>query len=338
MLYPIVFGFIFGFVIQRSRFCFAACFRDIFLIRNTAQTRAVLLALFINTLGFTLVHFLLDGDLAAAGHVYPVGLHTMVGGLLFGFGMVIAGSCVSGCLTRIGEGNLMQVVALLGILLGSLLGAWRLDWWLPTIIASAPTVFLPAVFGWPTALVLQLTVIGLLYLAAAKYEGADPWSIFKQQGDILSYGKGAIFLAVANIILFALWHKPWGISSGLTHLAASFAACLGIPVTKWQYFQHHLFTENIAASLLFHPLIFGPAMVLGSLAASLYIMIFVCADPVPGSIITLLYWAHNDGICARLAIGCKYRLCFRHRLCSHGWVFALAVFIGAYGGRYYYGI
>ena len=119
LLYPIVFGFIFGFVIQRSRFCFAACFRDIFLIRNTAQTRAVLLALFINTLGFTLVHFLLDGDLAAAGHVYPVGLHTMVGGLLFGFGMVIAGSCVSGCLTRIGEGNLMQVVALLGILLGS---------------------------------------------------------------------------------------------------------------------------------------------------------------------------------------------------------------------------
>ena len=336
LLYPIVFGFIFGFVIQRSRFCFAACFRDIFLIRNTAQTRAVLLALFINTLGFTLVHFLLDGDLAAAGHVYPVGLHTMVGGLLFGFGMVIAGSCVSGCLTRIGEGNLMQVVALLGILLGSLLGAWRLDWWLPTIIASAPTVFLPAVFGWPTALVLQLTVIGLLYLAAAKYEGADPWSIFKQQGDILSYGKGAIFLAVANIILFALWHKPWGISSGLTHLAASFAACLGIPVTKWQYFQHHLFTENIAASLLSHPLIYlALAMVLGSLAASLYHHDFRLRRPRTRK---YYYSALLGGIMlgygARLAIGCNIGALLSGiaSLSLHGWVFALAVFIGAYGG------
>jgi len=38
-----LFGFAFGYIFQRSRFCFAAGFRDIFMIRNTALSRAILL-------------------------------------------------------------------------------------------------------------------------------------------------------------------------------------------------------------------------------------------------------------------------------------------------------
>ncbi|HZK24005.1 MAG TPA: YeeE/YedE family protein [Oscillospiraceae bacterium] len=337
MLYPIIFGLIFGYIIQRSRFCFAACFRDIFLIRNTAQTRAVLVALFINTLSFALVHFFTAGSLGTAGRVYPVGVHTLVGGLFFGFGMVIAGSCLSGCLTRIGEGNLMQIGTLFGLLLGSLLGAWHLNWWLPTIIASTPTIFLPDVVGWQAAQVLQLSIISLLYFTAAKYGGAkDLWSIFKQQGKIWPYGKGAVYLALANTMLFALWHRSWGISSGLTHLAGGLAAWLGLPVSSWQYFQHQLFRENTTAILLKHPIIYlALAMVLGSFVASVRHHEFRLRKPRTNK---YYYSALVGGIMmgygSRLALGCNIGALLTGiaSLSLHGWVFALAVFIGAYGG------
>ena len=98
--YPFVFGFVFGFIMQRSRFCFAACFRDIFLLRSTVLTRALIVVLIITSAGFMAAQLFLGYDLAVLGKVYPVGLHTLTGGFLFGVGMVVAGACVSGCLVK----------------------------------------------------------------------------------------------------------------------------------------------------------------------------------------------------------------------------------------------
>jgi len=51
----------------------------------------------------------------------PVGWHTIVGGFLFGLGMVIAGGCASGTLFRIGEGSVQLLFALPGGMLGAAL-------------------------------------------------------------------------------------------------------------------------------------------------------------------------------------------------------------------------
>lgn len=42
----------------------------------------------------------------------------IIGGLIFGVGMVLAGGCVSGCLFKAGAGNLGSIMAILGIALG----------------------------------------------------------------------------------------------------------------------------------------------------------------------------------------------------------------------------
>lgn len=168
-----VFGCCFGYILQRSRFCFTASVRDPWISGSTALTKAVLIAFAITTIGFTAIKygtFVTTGFIPGQGYIQPVSLITLLGGLMFGVGMVIAGGCASGTLMRVGEGFLMQVLALVFFIAGSLWGAHDMGWWTLHFAAGAPRVFLPDVFGWVGAVVLQLAVIALLYIAADKFE------------------------------------------------------------------------------------------------------------------------------------------------------------------------
>jgi len=52
---------------------------------------------------------------------------------------------------------------------GSILGALHMGWWTVTFIARARSIFMPDVFGWFGAIVIQLAVIALLWIAADKF-------------------------------------------------------------------------------------------------------------------------------------------------------------------------
>lgn len=78
-----IFGFTFGYILQRSRFCFAAGFRDIFMIRNTAVSRAILVLIFLTVIGFFIIQTIKGGLLPENGIIYPLGLHTIVIGVIF---------------------------------------------------------------------------------------------------------------------------------------------------------------------------------------------------------------------------------------------------------------
>ena len=77
-----------GFVLQRSRFCFASGFRDLFLFGSGANMKGIILGLVVSSIGFTaILHWItpniLTGDVATDAHVFPVGISTIVGGFLF---------------------------------------------------------------------------------------------------------------------------------------------------------------------------------------------------------------------------------------------------------------
>ncbi len=168
-----VFGCCFGYILQRSRFCFTASLRDPWISGSTAITKAVLIAFAITTIGFTAIKygtFINSGYIPGQGYIQPVSLLTVIGGLMFGIGMVIAGGCASGTLMRVGEGFTMQMLSLVFFIAGSLWGAHDMGWWTLNFAATAPRIFLPDVFGWIGALVIQLAIIGLLYIAADKFE------------------------------------------------------------------------------------------------------------------------------------------------------------------------
>lgn len=167
------FGCCFGFILQKSRFCFTASLRDPCITGSTSVTRAVLIALAITTIGFTAIKygaFINSGTIPGQSYIMPISLATAVGGIMFGIGMVIAGGCASGTLMRVGEGFGMQILSLFFFVIGSLIGANHMGWWTLHFNATASKIFLPDVFGWAGAVILQIAIIGLLYIAADLYE------------------------------------------------------------------------------------------------------------------------------------------------------------------------
>lgn len=175
-----IFGIAFGYILQRSRFCFTAAFRDPCITGSTSVTRAVLVAVAVSSIGFLAIKYASaigggDSNLNMTG-VSPIGLPLIIGAVLFGIGMVIAGGCASGTLMRVGEGFLMQILSLVFFIVGSAWGAHDMGFW-GKLNANAPKIFLPDVFGWFGAIVVQGLIIVLLYIAAAKWQQKKMGSI-----------------------------------------------------------------------------------------------------------------------------------------------------------------
>jgi uncharacterized membrane protein YedE/YeeE len=168
-------GLAFGYILQRSRFCFTASMRDPYLTGGTTLTSAVLIAFAFTTIAFAAIkygYFKMELPIPGMGYVVPISIATLAGAFMFGIGMVIAGGCASGTLMRVGEGFTMQILSLVFFVIGSLLGANHFGWWKDMFISKGVKVFLPDVFGWFGAVVIQLAIIFCLYIAAEKWQDA----------------------------------------------------------------------------------------------------------------------------------------------------------------------
>lgn len=185
-----VIGLSTGFAVQRSRFCFVGAFQDAYLFGLNRLASAVVALTALASVGFAVVQLVRGGvasaDLMAAlppGNIFPVGLHTAVGGLLFGLGMALAGSCALTTLTRIGEGAAVGLFALGGLVLGGAAGRRLTAWWTAHVGAGA-VVHLPTAVGWPLALVIQGTVLGAaLYWLNHGRVGDSDLRIDESRGD-----------------------------------------------------------------------------------------------------------------------------------------------------------
>ena len=168
----LIFGVVFGMILQRSRFCFTAAFRDPVITGSTSLTRAVFLAIAVGTIGFSalsLYSISTGGKPLATDSVAPLSILTVIGGVMFGIGMVTAGGCASGTLMRVGEGFQLQWVALLCFMLGSVAGAWAMGFLEPLGKANIK-VYLPDHLGWAGALIFQFALIAIVYVLAIKWQ------------------------------------------------------------------------------------------------------------------------------------------------------------------------
>ncbi len=112
-------GVAFGAVAQRTHFCTMGAVADVVNIGDWARMRMWALAIGVAMIGFNAM--VAAGWVKAADSVYAaplmLWLSQAVGGLMFGFGMVLASGCGSKTLVRIGGGNLKSLVvfAVLGL-------------------------------------------------------------------------------------------------------------------------------------------------------------------------------------------------------------------------------
>ena len=97
-------GFAIGFIMHRSRLCFARSFREPFMTAEGDMTKAVILAL---TIGLVISSLLFQKKIIDPYVAIPATfwIGSLLGGLIFGIGMIFAGGCASGSLWRMGEGH-----------------------------------------------------------------------------------------------------------------------------------------------------------------------------------------------------------------------------------------
>ncbi|WP_366922541.1 YeeE/YedE family protein [Metallumcola ferriviriculae] len=171
-----VVGLSLGFIMQRSRFCIASAFSDFLLFRDGNLLKALVAFIFVSTLGFTFIQ-ITGGE----GYLVTVGWRTVLGALLFGFGMTIAGGCAAGTLMRIGEGYLLFIPTLLGLIFGSVMGAYHYGLW-GSIKHSSVVVFFPEVFGWPIAILVQLLVLVGIMVLILHFEKAAKNEMLRKEG------------------------------------------------------------------------------------------------------------------------------------------------------------
>ncbi len=171
----LVLGTAFGMVLQRSRFCFYCNFRDLIERREPNGVIAILVALAIGAIGYTMIFGAWlptpAGDrLPPTAHVGPVSLTLVIAAFVFGLGMTISGSCLSAHFYRLAEGSVISPFAIVGAAAGFALGFYT---WNPLFLAMTSNAFigwLPHWLGYAGALAATLVALGAL-LAAALWWG-----------------------------------------------------------------------------------------------------------------------------------------------------------------------
>ncbi|TKJ19678.1 MAG: hypothetical protein CEE43_14585 [Promethearchaeota archaeon Loki_b32] len=116
----LIIGAIFGFILQRGRFCMNSAFRDIIFLKEYRLAKAVTISLAVLMVGLAIFAFGGVIDLNP-NPLKPIA--AIVGGLIFGIGMVLAAGCASGTTYRVGEGMMGSFIAAVGLTIGAIMTA-----------------------------------------------------------------------------------------------------------------------------------------------------------------------------------------------------------------------
>ena len=135
-------GIGFGLIIERGQICFTSAFRDLWLTGRSTMTRAILAGMAVSAIGvFSYV------QLGVAPKILWAGPNAVIGGLLFGFGIVLAGGCETGWMYRAVEGQVHFWWVGLGNIVGATLLAASWDTLGPALATGYDKVNLLTVFG-----------------------------------------------------------------------------------------------------------------------------------------------------------------------------------------------
>jgi len=137
-----LFGVGFGLLIERAQICFTSAFRDMWITGRTHMAKAIILGMAVSAIGiFSYV------QLGAEPKIMWAGPNAVLGGLLFGFGIVLAGGCETGWMYRAVEGQMHYWWVGLGNVIGSTILAYFWDDLSPALATNWDKINLLNTFG-----------------------------------------------------------------------------------------------------------------------------------------------------------------------------------------------
>lgn len=210
-----------GWIMHRADFCLAGSLRDYFLFGHTLRLRALCLTVAASMVGLELLR--LSGLLAL--HPFPgftpISPGNLVGGLLFGLGMVLAGGCVVGTLYRLGSGRLSALLTLCGLLAGSALYAELFPGW--RSVASRLALPLPPTVPATLTLPPTLLVLPLAFLAALRLRRwfrRGQLSVPSVVAGYLQPWRAALLLSLVTLASALLTGLPLGVTTSYAKVGA----------------------------------------------------------------------------------------------------------------------
>ena len=211
----LVVGGLIGFILQRGRFCMNTAFRDTIFIKDFTMFRAYLIALIVMIVGSNVLDDMGIIHLKAQTF-YP--LANIIGGYIFGLGIVLAGGGGSGIIYRMGEGQLASWFAVFGFFLG--IGATTNGVLRPvydlsrSISVGSSGMTLYGLIGEGLAVkwivIAVLSVVLFLFTLKSK-----PFSLRKQKG--FYWSVTAVLMGIMGVVTFwasEYWGSP-GFARGL---------------------------------------------------------------------------------------------------------------------------
>ncbi len=210
-------GLLFGAIAQRTHFCTMGAVADIVNIGDWSRMRMWALAIATAMLGFNGMVAL--GWIRADASIYAaptlLWLSQIVGGLMFGFGMVLASGCGSKTLVRIGGGNLKSVLVFCVLGISAFMTMKGLTAVLRVSTVDSVAITLPAGQDLPS---LAASLLGgsvsrhAAWLGAVFGGGLLLWTLVRREGrsaDVLLGGLGIGALVIGG----------WWVSGQMGHLA-----------------------------------------------------------------------------------------------------------------------
>ncbi|GIM44782.1 hypothetical protein DNHGIG_03310 [Collibacillus ludicampi] len=162
-----LFGACFGIFIERGQICFTSAFRDLWLTGRAVMTKALAVGMMLSVV-LTFI-FIQSGAHALIKVAAP---STLIGGLLFGLGIVMAGGCETGMMYRAMEGQVHFWMVGLGNIVGATLLAYAWDHLgiYTALVKGWPAINLITEWGAPQALIGTLALLIVWYLFSSWWE------------------------------------------------------------------------------------------------------------------------------------------------------------------------
>ncbi|MCC5864639.1 MAG: YeeE/YedE family protein [Wenzhouxiangella sp.] len=346
--FVLICGAAFGFVLQRSRFCFFCILREWMEEGDASGVLGIIAALIVGTLGYLILFgaWVPDptaGFLPPRAHIGPVSWVVVLGGLCFGIGMSLSGSCLSAHLYRLGEGSWASLFALAGAVAGFMLGfaVWN-RLWSPTL-ADAEAIWLPASLGYAGAGALQLMVLGVLGVWLLSRVRPSAASLVSADNSLAGLWRrvmverwpswvGGLSVGLIGTAMY-LRADPLGVTAELSRHSRDLGTALGLVPERLEGLDRLagcIVSET--AQRIGNNGIFVLAMIAAALAAALLAQQFRLERKPLRTLVSASLGGVLLGFGSMIALGCSVGTLLSgiSALAVSGWLFALAMVAGVW--------
>ncbi|VAW64605.1 hypothetical protein MNBD_GAMMA08-841 [hydrothermal vent metagenome] len=255
----LVLGVMFGAIVQKSGFCMSAVVSNFVLMRDCRQLHAFLIAIAIAVSGTQLLNFMGLVDIGESAYLAPKidWLGAIIGGLMFGFGTILAGGCIGRTVVRVGEGDASAIITLAFMALAATvtmygpLEPYRV-WFYQATVFDIPAEWasIPGLFDFSVGLFIVLFVSACLAIILYTYKNNHSIELI--------FAGGAV-----GLLIVAGWWVSGYLSQDIFSLHRPASFTFAGPLANASYM---LVTDNILSD----GALFGVTLLMGTLLGSFF--------------------------------------------------------------------